>query len=92
MTKVTRQPSGVTAGTMDDSRQTQAIPASAATGQAAGSALARRRHAAERAAKLDAKKAAAPARKGVRTKVTSLPAPAKKTVRAAPAAKKVRAR
>jgi hypothetical protein len=59
MTKVTRQASGVTAGTMDDSKQTQPHPAASSAGQAAGAALASRRHAGARAAKLDAKKAAA---------------------------------
>jgi hypothetical protein len=54
--KVTRQPSGVTAGTMDDSRQTQPSPAAARTA-GAGAALASRRHAGARAAKLAAKKA-----------------------------------
>ena len=57
MTKVTRQPSGVTAGTMDDSKQTQPSSAAPEVGQAAGAALANRRHAGARAAKLAARKA-----------------------------------
>ncbi len=65
MPKVTRQPSGVTAGTMDDSKQTQPSSAAPVLGQAAGAALASRRHAGARAAKLAAKKASvkAPARR-----------------------------
>ena len=68
MPKVTRQPSGVTAGTMDDSKQTQPTSAAPIVGQAAGAALASRRHAAARAAKLAARKASvkAPAKKKAR--------------------------